>query len=76
MLENTKKSNRTIDEILQSPLVKEETYDTFYQTQTREDYDLLLSATLSGKVEGGISVGHSAIYLNKLRVTPPSEMSN
>ena len=76
MLENSNKSNRTINEILESLSVKEETYDTFYQTRSREDYDLLLNAALAGDVEGAISVGHSAIYLNKVRVNPPSEISN
>jgi hypothetical protein len=39
MLDNSHKSNRTLNEILESLLVKEETYDTFYQTRSREDYD-------------------------------------
>ena len=76
MLENTNKPDKTLNEILESLLVKEEPYDTFYQTRTREDYDMLLSAALSGDLEGHISVGHSAIYRDKLRVTPPTERSN
>jgi ATP-dependent DNA ligase len=76
MLDNSNKSNRTLDEILESLSVKEETYDTFYQTRSREDYDLLLNAALNGNLEGVISVGHSAIYRDKIRVSPPSEISN
>ena len=76
MLDNRNKSNRTLNEILESLMVREETYDTFYQTRSREDYDRLLGAALAGTLEGVISVGHSAIYRNKLRVNPPSEISN
>jgi len=76
MLDNSNKSNRTLNEILESLLVKEETYDTIYQTRSREDYDRLLDAAQAGNLEGVISVGHSAIYRDKLRVTPPSEISN
>jgi len=73
MLENANKPNRTLSEILESLLVKEEPYDTFYQTRSREDYDRLLNAALSGDLEGHISIGHSAIYRDKLRVNPPAE---
>ena len=76
MLDNLNKPNRTLNEILDSLSVKEETYDTFYQTRSREDYDTLLEAALRGNLEGVISVGHAAIYRDKLRVTPPSEVSN
>ena len=76
MLENANQSGRTLNEILDSLLKKEEPYDTFYQTRSREDYDRLLDAALSGSLEEHISVGHSAIYVDKLRVTPPSEFSN
>jgi len=77
MLENTNKPGRTLNEILDSLLIKEEPYDTFYQTRSREDYDRLLDAALSGDLEGFISVGHSAIYRDKIRVTPPSaEIAN
>lgn len=76
MLNASNKTNRTLSEILDSLSVKEETYDTFYQTLSREDYDRLLDAALAGDLEGVISVGHSAIYRDKLRVTPPSEISN
>lgn len=74
MLEN--KPDRRLSEILESLLVKEELYDTFYQTRSREDYDMLLNAALSGDLEGYISVGHSAIYRDRLRVNPPTERSN
>jgi len=65
-----------LNEILDSLMVKENSYDVFYQTRSREDYDRLLHAALDGSLEGDISVGHTAIYRNQLRVTPPSEVGN
>jgi hypothetical protein len=76
MLHNANKPERTLNEILESLSVKEDPYDTFYQTRSREDYDKLLDAALSGDLEGVIAVGHTAIYRDKLRVNPPSEMAN
>lgn len=77
MLEHANKSDRTLNDILESLLIKEEPYDTFYQTRSREDYDRLLDAALSGDLEGFISVGHTAIYRDKIRVTPPTaDVSN
>jgi len=76
MLDSTNKPERTLNEILESLLVKEEPYDTVYQTRSREDYDKLLDAALNGNLEGVIAVGHTAIYRNKLKVNPPSEVSN
>jgi hypothetical protein len=76
MLDNSKKPERTLNDILESLSVKEEPYDTFYQTRSREDYDTLLDAALNGSLEGVIAVGHTAIYRDKLRVNPPSEVAN
>ena len=76
MLDSAKKPERTLNEILESLLVKEDPYDTVYQTRSREDYDKLLDAALNGNLEGVISVGHTAIYRNKLKVNPPTEVSN
>ena len=76
MLNNEKKSERTLNEIVESLKVKDESYDTFYETRSREDYDKLLDAALNGNLEGVIAVGHTAIYRNKLKVTPPAETSN
>ena len=76
MLDNTNKAERTLNEIIESLSVKEEPYDTFYQTRSREDYDMLLDAALNGDLEGLIAVGHTAIYRNKLRVNPPMELAN
>ena len=76
MLHNANKPERTLNEILDSLSVKEEPYDTFYQTRSREDYDMLLDAALNGNLEGVIAVGHTAIYRDKLRVNPPSEVAN
>jgi hypothetical protein len=76
MLRNANKRERTLNDILESLSVKEEPYDTFYQTRSREDYDMLLDAALNGTLEGVITVGHTAIYRDKLRVNPPSEAAN
>ncbi len=76
MLHNSNKPERTLNDILESLSVKEEPYDTFYQTRSREDYDMLLEAALNGNLEGVIAVGHTAIYRDKLRVNPPSEVAN
>lgn len=76
MLDNTNKPQRTLNEIIESLSVKEDPYDTFYQTRSREDYDMLLDAALNGYLEGTIAVGHTAIYRNKLRVNPPMEIAN
>jgi hypothetical protein len=65
-----------LNEILDSLSVKEEPYDTVYLTRSREDYDKLLDAALNGSLEGVIAVGHTAIYRNKLKVNPPTEISN
>ena len=75
MLHNANKPERTLNEILESLSVKEESYDTFYQTRSREDYDKLVDAALNGSLDGVIAVGHTAIYRDKLRVNPPSELA-
>ena len=76
MFDRVIESEKSLVEIIESLSIKEEAYDTFYQTRSREDYDRLLDAALSGSLEGVISVGHSAIYRDKLRVAPPSELGN
>jgi len=76
MLDSANKPERTLNEILESLSVKEEPYDTVYQTRSREDYDKLLDAALNGNLEGVIAVGHTAIYRNKLKVNPPAEVAN
>ena len=76
MLDNSNKPDKTLDEIVESLLVKEEQYDTIYQTRSREDYDRLLEAALGGNLEGVISVGHTAIYRDNFRVSPPLETGN
>jgi hypothetical protein len=76
MLRNANQKERTLNDIIESLSVKEEPYDTFYQTRSREDYDMLLDAALNGTLEGVITVGHTAIYRDKLRVNPPSEVAN
>jgi hypothetical protein len=76
MLDNSKTPDKTLNEILETLSVKEDPFDTIYETQSREDYDRLLDAALNGNLDGHVSVGHSAIYRNKLRITPPSELAN
>ncbi len=76
MLDNSNKPERTLNDILESLMVKEDPYDPFYQTLSREDYDTLLDAALKGNLEGVIAVGHTAIYRDKLRVNPPREVAN
>ncbi len=76
MLDDSNITERTLNDILESLLVKEDPYDPFYQTLSREDYDVLLHAALKGKLEGVITVGHTAIYRDKLRVNPPREAAH
>ena len=74
MLENGNNSDRSLSGILSSLSIKEEADGSYYQTRNREDYEMLLRAALAGKIpEEHLSVGRSGIYLNKLRVNPPSE---
>ena len=76
MLNHNGKSERNLNEILESLSVNEGIYDTFYQTRSREDYDTLLDAALNGNLEGLISVGHTAIYHNNFKITPPTDTPN
>jgi hypothetical protein len=73
MLENLNNSDTSLDGILESLSIREEAHDSFYQTRSREDYEVLLQAALHGEVPDHVSVGRSGIYLNKVRVAPPSE---
>jgi hypothetical protein len=74
MLENIDSFDRSLDGILESLSIKEEPHGSFYQTRSREDYEKLLHAALSGEIQDDqISVGRSGIYINKIRVSPPSE---
>ena|SRR5436190_15509353 len=53
--------------------VKNDRFDTFYETSTREDYKALVDAALNGKLDGIVSVGRSGIYLNKCLIHPPTD---
>ena len=74
MLENSNRSDRSLSGILKSLSFMEEASGAFYQTRSREDYETLLRAALSGEIQDEhLSVGRSGIYLNQFRVNPPSE---
>ena len=53
--------------------VKNDRFDTFYETSSREDYLKLIDAALNGKLDGIVSVGRSGIYLNKCLIHPPTD---
>ena len=76
MFESAIKSEKSLNEIIESLSITEDAYDAFYQTRSREDYNRLLDAALRGNLEGLIAVGHTAIYRDKLRVSPPAEVGN
>ena len=76
MFESAIKSEKSLNEIIESLSITEDAYDTFYQTRSREDYNRLLDAALRGNLEGLIAVGHTAIYRDKLRVAPPAGVGN
>jgi hypothetical protein len=61
-------------ELLERLSVRNDQFDTFYETQTREDYQTLVDAALAGKLEGIVSVGRSGIYLNKCMIHPPTDV--
>ena len=60
-------------ELLERLSVRNDQFDTFYETPTREDYKTLVDAALAGKLEGIVSVGRSGIYLNKCLIHPPTD---
>ena len=60
-------------ELLERLLIRNDQFDTFYETSTREDYQTLVDAALAGKLDGIVSVGRSGIYLNKCLIHPPTE---
>ena len=74
MVENSNSSDRSLHGILKSLSFTEEPHGAFYQTRSREDYETLLRAALSGEIKDEhLSVGRSGIYLNKFRVNPTAE---
>ena len=60
-------------ELFERLSVRNDQFDTFYETRTREDYQTLVDAALTGKLEGIVSVGRSGIYLNKCLIHPPTD---
>ena len=73
MRTNTTNSTGSLNGILETLSVREEPYDTLYETGSHEDYVTLLRAALDGKLEGVVSVGRSGIYLNKQLISPPRD---
>jgi hypothetical protein len=61
-------------ELLERLIVRNDQFDTFYETKTRKDYQTLVDAALEGKLDGIVSVGRSGIYLNKCLIHPPTEI--
>jgi len=53
--------------------VKNDRFDTFYETSSREDYLKLIDAALAGKLDGLVSVGRSGVYLNNCLIHPPTD---
>ena len=61
-------------ELFERLSVRNDEFDTFYETRSREDYQTLVDAALAGKLDGIVSVGRSGIYLNKCLIHPPTEV--
>jgi hypothetical protein len=61
-------------ELLERLSVRNDEFDTFYETRSREDYQTLVDAALAGKLDGIVSVGRSGIYLNKCLIHPPTDV--
>jgi len=53
--------------------VKNDRFDTSYETSSREDYLKLIDAALAGKLDGLVSVGRSGVYLNNCLIHPPTD---
>ena len=60
-------------ELFERLSVRNDEFDTFYETRSREDYQTLVDAALAGKLDGIVSVGRSGIYLNKCLIHPPTD---
>ena len=67
------KLENPFSELLERLSVRNDQFYTFYETQTREDYQTLVDAALAGKLDGIVSVGRSGIYLNKCLIHPPTD---
>ena len=61
--------------IVERLVVKEDEWDKKLVTNTREEYSLLLNAALNGILNDRVVVGRSGIWVDDLRVTPPTEYS-
>jgi hypothetical protein len=73
MQTNTANSSASLNGILEKLSVREDRYETLYETVSYEDYTTLLRAALNGKLDGIVSVGRSGIYLNNQLISPPRD---
>ena len=73
MLTGVKKAKASIDGIIGRLSVKQDQFNTFYETPTREDYFTLVDAALDGRLDGVVSVGRSGVYFNECLISPPAE---
>ena len=73
MLTGAKKARVSIEGIIDRLSVKNDQFNTFYETPTREEYFTLVDAALDGRLDGLVSVGRSGVYLNEYLIHPPAE---
>ena len=73
MLTGVKKAKASIEGIIGRLSVKQDQFNTFYETPTREDYFTLVDAALDGRLDGVVSVGRSGVYFNECLINPPAE---
>ena len=59
--------------ILEKLVVHEDEWNTKLVTKTHEEYSLLLRSALDGFLDDRVVVGRSGIFVNNLRVSPPTE---
>ena len=73
MLTGVKKAKASIDGIIGRLAVKQDQFNTFYETPTREEYFTLVDAALDGQLDGVVSVGRSGVYFKECLISPPAE---
>lgn len=74
MLTGAKKAKSSVDGIIGRLSVKNDQFNTFYETPTREEYFALVDAALEGRLDGVVSVGRSGVYFNECLIHPPAEV--
>lgn len=73
-MQSNLQSNPSVKDIVANLRLTEDRFDASYQTPNDEQYRILIDAALSGKLDGVVSIGRSGIYMNKLRINPPSDL--